>query len=93
MNITDKQMMIMNAVMECNPDGSKLDLDQLIEKVPYNVTKEAIQFSIRYLIKKGLMIKLGREKRRGRSRIVYGATQEANHLLRRGGPYMSLEDV
>lgn len=91
MNITDKQLMIMDVIIKGNPDGEPCDLDQLIERVPYEVSKPAIQFSIRYLIQKGLLRKLDRELRRGKSRVILGATKEAFQLLRPGGPYVKVE--
>ena len=37
--------------------GHLLDLDELLEILPYRTTKQSIQFSLRALIKKGLVEK------------------------------------
>lgn len=83
MTLTDKQEAVLTTVVKGNPDGSFVDLDQLIDEVPYKTTKEAIQFVIRSLIKKGLMEKKDTEKRRGRRRAVLGATPEGYAFLSR----------
>jgi predicted transcriptional regulator len=82
-NLTDKQHSVLTTVVKGNLDGSFVDLDQLIEQVDYKTTKEAIQFVIRSLIKKGLMEKKTTEKRRGRRRAVLGATPEGYAFLSR----------
>lgn len=82
--LTIRMMMILELVMKRNEDGSLKDLDQLIEEVDYDVTKQAIQHTIRFLINKNMMEKAGLEKRRGKSRVVYRATETAHRTLRFG---------
>jgi len=61
----------MTLLVKGNPDGSFLDIDQLIEALSYTPSKEALAWSIRYLIGYGVMIKGGTEKRRkARRRIL-----------------------
>lgn len=74
MYLTTKQMQIMATVVRANPDGSYLDMDQIVEKVPYETTKQSMQFSIRALIKKGLLEKKTNEVRRSRSHIIISPT-------------------
>lgn len=80
--LTIRMLMILELVMARNGDGSLKDLDQLIEEVDYDVTKQAIQHTIRFLIRKGMMEKAGTEKRRGRRRQTYRATALAYQTLR-----------
>ena len=82
--LTIRMMMILELVMKRNPDGSLKDLNQLIEEVDYDVTKQAIQHTIRFLIQKNMMEKAGCEKRRGKSRVTYRATELAYKTLRFG---------
>lgn len=75
MLLTMRMFLIIEEVKKRNPDGSLLDLDQLIERVDYKVTKQAIQHTLRYMVEKGVIEKAGRESRRGRSRILYKITK------------------
>ena len=56
--------------------NQNVDLDELIESLTPTPTKEAIQFVIRALIKKGFIEKLEPELRRKRKRICYKLTEE-----------------
>jgi hypothetical protein len=53
MNMTSKQRQITDTVIKGNPDGSWLDIDQLVENVPYETSKDSMHFSLRALIKSG----------------------------------------
>lgn len=52
-----KQTTILNIIVKGNPDGTFMDLDQLLEALPYETTKSSIHFSLRALIKKGFVEK------------------------------------
>jgi repressor of nif and glnA expression len=75
MRLSEKQIELLKIIREKNPDGAAIDLDQIIERTSYKPTKEAIQFSIRALIKRGLIEKLGTEVRRGSRRVTFGLTE------------------
>lgn len=75
MKLTDKQQDVLTTIVKGNPDGTFCDLDQVIENVTYKTNKPSIQFVIRNLIGKGLIEKKARESRRGRRRVVLGATK------------------
>lgn len=49
MLLTMRMFLIIEEVKKRNPDGSLIDLDQLIERVGYDVTKQAIQHTLRYI--------------------------------------------
>lgn len=83
MNLTQKQAVILDTIIKGNPDGSWLDLNQTLEKLPYETTKDSFQFSIRALVGKGLIEKKGLEFRRGQNRVVYAPTLRAYDLRRR----------
>ncbi|HFM5284147.1 TPA: hypothetical protein ACG6EQ_004638 [Escherichia coli] len=57
MTLTDKQKVIIKTLNLGYERGHLLDLDELLEVLPYKTTKQSIQFSIRALIKKGLVEK------------------------------------
>ena len=70
-DISKRQVSILTEICKGNPDGTPLDLDQLLERVNYTVSKQAIQFSLRRMIKKGLIKKIGTEVRREKRRVIY----------------------
>lgn len=82
MRLTSKQMLILNVILRGNEDGSFVDMDQLVEGLPYETTKQSLQYSIRHLANRGLAEKRGREKRRGRSRLILAPTALAYAALR-----------
>ncbi|EGD9662755.1 TPA: hypothetical protein HHA78_004048 [Escherichia coli] len=57
MTLTDKQKDIIKTLNLGYERGHLLDLDELLEVLPYKTTKQSVQFSIRALIKKGLVEK------------------------------------
>ncbi|PHM52412.1 hypothetical protein [Xenorhabdus hominickii] len=77
MDVTKKQKQIIRTIWigieRCDP----IDMDELLELLPYATTKQSMQFSIRALIKKGLVVKGGLKKRTtdGYNRVVYGLTE------------------
>lgn len=63
------------------PDGV-LDFDELLDRLSWAPTKEAAQFSIRALARRGLVAKAAALMlRRGRRRVVFRITDEGLHLL------------
>lgn len=80
MRLTDKQIEVLRAIAEGNPDGTVADLDEVIERVRYKPTKQAIQFSIRALVGHDLVEKLAPEKRRGRMRVLLKPTLLGMHF-------------
>ena len=54
MTLTDKQKDIIKTLNLGYERGHLLDLDELLEVLPYKTTKQSIQFSIRALIRKGI---------------------------------------
>jgi DNA-binding MarR family transcriptional regulator len=72
--LSNKAFEVMKVVIRANPDGSWVDLDQLLERLTYKPSKQSIQFSIRALIKRGLLEKKDPEERRGASRRILAPT-------------------
>ena len=60
MNLTSKQKDVIKTLNLGYERGHLLDLDELLEILPYRTTKQSIQFSLRALIKKGLYSSLSR---------------------------------
>lgn len=74
LNMTPKQIEIMRCILRGNAEGDFLDLDELVEALPYVTTKQSLQFSIRALVKHGLVEKKEGEIRRQRRRRVLAPT-------------------
>lgn len=68
MHLTEKQIEQLRVICPGNPDGSDVDIDEVLERMSYQTSKQSFQFSLRALIKKGLVEKGVRESRRGRER-------------------------
>lgn len=72
MRLTDNQLKILRVLSEKNPDGSDLDLDQLLDRlaVDFNwvTSKAALQWSLRQLIDLEVVERMGTVLRRHRSR-------------------------
>lgn len=91
LSLTKKQRWILLELIkgECS-EGQRLgdlDLDQLIEALSnntgypnYSPTKQALQYSLRYLIKKGLVEKGELTPRRGKQRRILMATSTAHFM-------------
>ena len=70
MHLTQKQIELLRVIGTRNEDGSAVDLDQILELLSYQTTKQSLQFSIRALIAPDLIKKDAPEKRRGRTRTL-----------------------
>lgn len=74
--LTPKQLEVLMVIAKKNPDGSDVDLDELLERIPYETTKASMQFTIRAMVEGGCITKTGRAARRGRKRTTLQATAE-----------------
>lgn len=74
MNLTIKQIALLKVIHSGNADGSNVDLDEILERLDYDTTKQSLQFSLRALIARGLLTKAGTEKRRNRVRVTFELT-------------------
>jgi hypothetical protein len=79
---TPKQLDILRALIKRNPDGSALDVYQLIERVAPGTTRGSMICSLRHLAGHNLIAEAGRVVRGGRSRMTYVASQTAVLMLR-----------
>ena len=57
-----------------------VDLDQLLERLPYATTKESLQFSLRALERHALIDRSFAEHRRGRLRRLVAPTETGRQL-------------
>lgn len=80
MHLTVKQIELLNVIARGDERGKPLDLDQVLDKLTYETTKQSLQFSVRAMVSKGLIFKRGVEKRRGRQRQVLEATSEGRQI-------------
>lgn len=78
MRLTDNQLKILKVLMDKNPNGTPVDLDQLLDKlaVEYDwvTSKAALQWSLRKLIELDLVVRLGTDIRRHRARRILALT-------------------
>jgi len=73
--MTPKQRSVLSVICNKNPaDGKHVDMQQLLELLDYPSSRDAVQFVIRSLVKKKLIVKLPHEFRRGKKRVVFAAT-------------------
>jgi len=87
----------MDAIIDghVNDEGefTYLDMDQLLDAISYETSKQSMTFSIRFLIKKGLVEKQPSELRRKRVRVPFSPTKYALGVLRTKPEPMVFEDV
>tara|TARA_B100000749_G_C18428031_1_gene466640 strand:+ start:1067 stop:1360 length:294 start_codon:yes stop_codon:yes gene_type:complete len=70
-----KQTEIMKVIVKGNPDGSFVDIDQILERLSYTTTKPSLGFSLRSLVNKGLITRDEKlRKRDGHRRRVIKPT-------------------
>jgi hypothetical protein len=67
-------------------DGKCVDLDQLLERLSWKPTKQSLQFTIRALISKGVLMKADPEVRRGRKRVCFALTLAGRSVFDPRGP-------
>lgn len=75
MHLTTKQLSLLKVITAANPDGKPVDMDQILERLDYETSKQSLQFSLRALIEKALIEKGPREVRRARERQTIQATE------------------
>lgn len=85
MELTPNQSNIMEVlIIRDYPEMTKrMDLDQLIQRVNYKVTKQAMQFSLRFLLRKGYITKGPMEVRRKKLRRTYAVTSMGIYIFQR----------
>lgn len=82
--LTEKQIQIISTIhLHHQENGEDIDMNQLLEELPYRTSKQSMQFSLRALVKKGILVKRdGLVTRRSRARITYAITQFGRSLLK-----------
>lgn len=78
--LTANQFEVLRLVVVGNPGSSdpsdfNCDIDQVLERLSRQTTKQALQFTIRSLVHNGMMVKVPRVQRRGRLRVTFEATE------------------
>ena len=78
--LTNKQYQILSTVIDGTVDEEEkpcpLDLDPLLERLPYRTTRDSLQFSLRALESRRLIVR-DYEKRRGRRHALIIPTKLA----------------
>ncbi len=80
-SISKKQIEVLKLIIRANPDGSLIDIDQLLERLSYKPTKQALQFTIRQLVGRKYIEKREPVVRRGSLRIVYTPTMSGMAVI------------
>lgn len=82
--LTEKQIQILSVIHQHRVfQEEDIDMDQLLTELPYQTSKESMQFSLRALIKKGFIEKNDQwAVRRGRARRTYSLTEFGKTMLR-----------
>ena len=88
MRITKKQAEILKLVCTANRDDlgmieSWIDIDQLVTRVSYQASKQALQCSVRIMEERGLVIRGAQELRRHRLRRVVQPTTLGTEVYNR----------
>ncbi|MFM0095663.1 hypothetical protein PQQ87_08620 [Paraburkholderia nemoris] len=81
LRLTKKQIELMSIIIRKNEDGSAVDLDQILARLSYVTTKQSLQFSIRALVAKRLIVKQELEKRGSHARRPVVATDYGRQVL------------
>jgi len=90
---TTKQLQILQVIatgdgMDEKGEFLPVDMDELIALVPYKTSKQSMQFSVRALIRRGLITKSDRVQRRGRSRVTFTLTESGQTVFKKPEPAM-----
>lgn len=93
MRLSPYALMVMHCLRVKNPDGTLLDLDQLLSELATRfgrvITKANLQICMRPLLQEGLIDRIGFECRRGRRRRLLSLTDLGELVL---GPALLSED-
>lgn len=79
--LTTKQAELMSVVCAGNSDTTWCDLDQILERLSWKPSKESLQFSIRALMDRGLLVRAPRQTRRRQGRRVIEPTDMAKKMF------------
>lgn len=72
--VTPWMLEVLGIIVRGNEDGSFCDLDQVIERVSRPTSKQSMQFTIRSMVERDLIVKKNFERRRHRRRVVLAPT-------------------
>lgn len=85
--LTVHQLDTLCVIVKGNPDGSLVDIYQILDRVERDVVLQSMQTTLRALIIYGIVEKAPRQVRAGRSLMVYRATTLGEQLSGlKGGP-------
>lgn len=84
--LTYKQMNCLVVIARGNPGMGETwaqfaDLDEILERIDYKTSKDSLQFTLRALIGRRLIRKVGMECRRGRQRVLFELTELGRTLI------------
>lgn len=79
--LTFKQTHLLTIIAKGNKEDGTIDLDEILESLQYETSKQSLQFSIRALVVHQFIEKKGLQKRRGRMRQVIEATELGKKMI------------
>jgi hypothetical protein len=79
---TPKQLAILAELVKGNPDGTPLDVYQLLERCAPGTARGSMICSLRHLAGHGLIAEAGKMKRRNRMMQTYVATPLGANIVR-----------
>ena len=79
--LVDKQYAALRVIANSENDGQPQTLDEIISRLPYDTTKPSFQFTLRALIKRGLVEKMPRQVVNGKSRRLIRVTPLGLHKI------------
>lgn len=85
MRLTTKQIEILKLIKGGNLDGSHLDITQLRLALSYTATKQAVLCSVKYLVARDLVARVGRVVRSGRTYTTLKLTTQGEAFI---APYI-----
>ena len=79
--LVDKQYAALRVIANSENDGQPQTLDEIISRLPYDTTKPSFQFTLRALIKRGVVEKMPRQVVNGKSRRLIRVTPLGLHKI------------
>jgi len=80
--LTHKQVHVLEKIVLGPGEGQLIDLDQLLASINYETTKGSMHFTLRGLLRRGMIVKAEPEIRRGRRRVVFAPTMRGVNRIR-----------
>jgi hypothetical protein len=81
LSLTEKAIEALRVISNAENNGMPIDLDTVLSRLAFHPTKQAFQFTLRALIKRGLVEKVGTAVIRGKRRRLLKITMLGLHKM------------